>query len=143
MGSPGQSCKMKTTFTFFACLLVINGAKIEKKCDIIAEEIFGQDCKQECGVAKPRYDCAMCIWKHQDYAGVCQGKTMREQCLNKSVECTSTQSLGSDEPCKLKNNVGCYTSCHLKITNMKELGLSCWVSMVVNGPYSMMRMPYA
>merc|ERR1712183_207180 len=127
MGSLRQTCKMKTTLIFLACLLAIKGAKLEKKCDREAEEIFRQDCKHQCGVAEPSYDCAKCIWKHRDYDEACVGETRRDQCWeafedNKVVECKATKE-NSDEPCSKDNKCG--SSCTIR-RDMKKLGLSCW-----------------
>merc|ERR1711909_12401 len=135
MGSLGQTCKMKTILIFQASLLLINGAKLEKKCDREAEEIFRQDCKPQCEVEEPRYDCAMCIWKHQDYdAASCKGETRGAQCWKtlkdiEFVDCKETK-VNSDEPCVKDEE--CVSTCSIR-ADVKKLGLSCWAYMVMTG----------
>ena len=129
---------MKTTLIFLACVLVVNGAKLEKNCDREAEEIFRQDCKHQCGVAEPLVDdCAMCIWKHQDYDTACKGETKTDQCWkivadNGLKECQEGK-LSSGEPCDMDENVLCPKICRLKDLELREFSLSCWANLVMNG----------
>ena len=117
---------MKTTLIFLACLLVINGAKLEKKCDRKAEEIFRQDCKHQCGVAAPSSDCARCIWKHQDYDAACKGDTRREQCWETLMGSRVDHCEENKENPDVRN-------CSMRFMDMKKLGLSCWADLVMSG----------
>ena len=85
---------MKTTFILLACLLVITGANIVKKCNNKAEEIASQDCKQECNVVGPGEDCAKCIMEHKDYDNDCKGITFLVQCMRADeIDCKGANDM--------------------------------------------------
>merc|ERR1719233_90338 len=124
---------MKTTLIFLACVLAINGAKLEEKCDRKALEIFREDCKHQCEVAEARNfnPCAMCIWKHKDYDAACKEETRTDQCRVQSIvqECKATKP-NSDESCDNNDEEECVYQCSFKLG---IVGLSCEVNLEVNG----------
>merc|ERR1719233_937188 len=87
---------MKTTFIFLACLMVITVdgkyddlADRKKQCNNKAEEIYSQDCKQQCDEAESRRvcsecligrECAECIMEHKDYDSDCKNYSMLRRC---------------------------------------------------------------
>merc|ERR1711909_21789 len=122
MGSLKQTVNMKTTFISLACVLVMTGANLRKKCNNKAEKISSQDCKQYCNVSRPAKDrdCGKCVWKHQDYDKDCQGMKLEKKCFK-------TEEDIAREDCKCTvSTPRCFTCVNnRRFKNYLESGIAC------------------